>query len=352
MSKFIVPNTFVPGTKAKAQEVNENFTAVQNELNLKAEKTGDINQTFLIASATEEHHAITKGQVKTLLEETTKEIQQDFSNLNPFCIEKGYMDENGNPAIISINGSIINFNVDDGTTYGSIFACPANNQPKFKVTHLDSIDISAFTDGTYNIFVTSEETAYLLNNEIYVQKSEPTSPTLNCIFENTSKSPISVEKFNGTEWELFNDVLLGTVVIQNGAVTKIINSHFNDNWANKPATTISTASSTKPVVITENYVNGYSWFRVFSDGWCEQGGVISSKVKTNIKITLLKKYANTNYDIFTNQQKYNELDGAGDTIGAYPVSGSQINIWHAWYGGNCTTNVFWTTHGYLEKGEY
>ena len=25
MSNFIVPNTFIPGTKAKAQEVNENF---------------------------------------------------------------------------------------------------------------------------------------------------------------------------------------------------------------------------------------------------------------------------------------------------------------------------------------
>lgn len=297
MSKFLVPNTFVPGTKAKAQEVNENFSAVQNELNLKAEKTGDINQTFLVAPATEEYHAITKGQVKTLLDETTQEIQQDFSNLNPFCIEKGYIDENGNPAIISVDGSIINFNVDDGTTYGSIVACPANNQPKFTITHLDSIDISAFADGTYNIFITSEETAYLLNNVIYVQKSQPTAPTLNCIFENTSKSPISVEKFNGTEWELFNDVFLGTVIIKSGAVTKIINCPFNDNWANKQATTISTASSTKPAVIIENYVNGTSWYRIYSDGWCEQGGNLTVNQKATIKF--LKPFKNKPLFVFT-----------------------------------------------------
>lgn len=36
MSKFVVPNIFVAGTKAKAQEVNENFASIQDELEKKS----------------------------------------------------------------------------------------------------------------------------------------------------------------------------------------------------------------------------------------------------------------------------------------------------------------------------
>lgn len=45
--------------------------------------------------------------------------------------------------------------------------------------------------------------------------------------------------------------------------------------------------------ITETYVNGTSWYRVWSDGWCEQGG--KSLVTGAVTINLLKKFANTNY---------------------------------------------------------
>ena len=38
------------------------------------------------------------------------------------------------------------------------------------------------------------------------------------------------------------------------------------------ATTTSTASSAIPAVIVQNYKNGSSWYRVWSDGWIEQGG--------------------------------------------------------------------------------
>ena len=45
--------------------------------------------------------------------------------------------------------------------------------------------------------------------------------------------------------------------------------------------------------IIETYVNGTSWYRVWSDGWIEQGGVTTSG-KTGT-ITLLKTFSNTNY---------------------------------------------------------
>lgn len=50
-------------------------------------------------------------------------------------------------------------------------------------------------------------------------------------------------------------------------------------------------------VVVERYVNGTSWYRVWSDGWIEQGGNISDST-----ITFLKPFSNTNYTITTNNR--------------------------------------------------
>lgn len=58
---------------------------------------------------------------------------------------------------------------------------------------------------------------------------------------------------------------------------------------------VDLSNCTKPH-ITETYVNGTSWYRVYSDGWCEQGGR-GNTANTTVTITLLKPYANTNYSV-------------------------------------------------------
>ena len=50
--------------------------------------------------------------------------------------------------------------------------------------------------------------------------------------------------------------------------------------------------------VVETYSNGISWYRVYSDGWCEQGGeVTATSDSANQTISLLKNYVNTNYDV-------------------------------------------------------
>ena len=52
------------------------------------------------------------------------------------------------------------------------------------------------------------------------------------------------------------------------------------------------------VTITESYVNGTSWYRVWSDGFKEQGGTVSLSSYTttkNTSVTLLKPFSNANY---------------------------------------------------------
>ena len=45
-------------------------------------------------------------------------------------------------------------------------------------------------------------------------------------------------------------------------------------------------------ILTESYKNGSSWYRVYADGWCEQGGEMSG-ASTNL--TFLKAFINSNY---------------------------------------------------------
>lgn len=48
--------------------------------------------------------------------------------------------------------------------------------------------------------------------------------------------------------------------------------------------------------ITETYVNGTSWYRVYSDGWCEQGGKVANSIDGST-ITFLKPFINANYTL-------------------------------------------------------
>ena len=60
------------------------------------------------------------------------------------------------------------------------------------------------------------------------------------------------------------------------------------------ATTTSSARSDLVAVIVTNYVNGTSWYRVWSDGWIEQGGLTTTNGTT---VKFLKAFSNTNYTI-------------------------------------------------------
>ncbi len=48
--------------------------------------------------------------------------------------------------------------------------------------------------------------------------------------------------------------------------------------------------------VVEPYVNGSNWYRIYSDGWVEQGGFVSS-VSGDYTVNFLKLFADTNYTI-------------------------------------------------------
>lgn len=48
-------------------------------------------------------------------------------------------------------------------------------------------------------------------------------------------------------------------------------------------------------VVVETYQNGTDWYRIYDDGWVEQGGRISVSQDNSTTVTFLKPFANTNY---------------------------------------------------------
>ena len=75
-------------------------------------------------------------------------------------------------------------------------------------------------------------------------------------------------------------------------------TNINTNLVNVGKLTQEVAELKGKTHLVESYTNGTSWYRVYSDGWCEQGGETSiSYSHTTNTVALLKPYKNTNYTI-------------------------------------------------------
>lgn len=98
--------------------------------------------------------------------------------------------------------------------------------------------------------------------------------------------------------------------------------------------------------IVETYSNGTDWYRVWSDGWCEQGGIKSVNYNnTTTNVSLLKQYIDTNYNILL-------------SLGGYVASGtaqcswqnktiSSFDIYGDYTSSTGTLNTYWEAKGYI-----
>ena len=96
--------------------------------------------------------------------------------------------------------------------------------------------------------------------------------------------------------------------------------------------------------ITETYVNGKSWYRVWSDGWCEQGGwiVLSGAVSaTNKRVTFLKPYKITP-SVYCSQNANAGVDNI--VVGWEGTTEFSIGT----VSGACTGGTNWYARGYIK----
>ena len=142
-----------------------------------------------------------------------------------------------------------------------------------------------------------------------------------------SKSGMVVDKTVPSGWNLYyyvGDTVQDASLINAGAV---LGQLANVNAASRG-------------YVVDSYHNGTEWYRIYSDGWCEQGGLgpANSGVKT---ITLYKPYSNANYTIM--QTPYSAA-GAGSYSTAIK---SQTNTSFVLaVESNYNVGFYWTTCGY------
>lgn len=105
-----------------------------------------------------------------------------------------------------------------------------------------------------------------------------------------------------------------------------------------PAISFATAMNTAGIrTVVETYVNGTSWYRVWSDGWKEQGGEITN-AQYNTVYSLLKNYSNTNYAIFMNCADFSGT--------SYALAYTNKTTSSFMFGAHVSTNVVWYANGY------
>jgi hypothetical protein len=101
--------------------------------------------------------------------------------------------------------------------------------------------------------------------------------------------------------------------------------------------------------VVETYHNGESWYRIWSDGWCEQGGYTGSVgYDTNVTINLLKDFATNNYSVFLNYLNPDTKDDMDLHTTGRTTSNFTIRISRTENRSSGTRRVNWTACGYLE----
>lgn len=102
--------------------------------------------------------------------------------------------------------------------------------------------------------------------------------------------------------------------------------------------------------VVETYQNGSSWYRVYSDGWCEQGGHFDkgslAKDTTNT-ITLLKPFVNINYTLIA---LANRNDNSGGSINnqVFVIYRTTNSFIARCYGDGNSQYIDWQASGYIE----
>lgn len=247
MTDYLTLTEFIPGTKAKAQEVNANFSAVKDALANKASLTGDSAQVFSVADATQDSHAVNKGQLDDLSADLAAEINKSGTR---FCVKSGNITA-GKGDLFSYSGLIITPKIGGAFANLLISDYKGNNTTISSVAP-STLNLTGNSNGTYNIFINSTGGLYILNNTIYRQPTRPTM-VVNDIWLDTSKDSFNCIKYSGTTDVEFLDVPLGKVTIAGGTISAIETCAFNQNGYNINAQTVLTSGTN-----LANSVSGFS----------------------------------------------------------------------------------------------
>ena len=97
--------------------------------------------------------------------------------------------------------------------------------------------------------------------------------------------------------------------------------------------------------VKETWKSGTSWYRVWSDGWIEQGGRASLNERSSTAYTLHRPFSDTNYFVAASQYNVSTNDDSEMGIGCSPTSTTRFNAFCHYINPN-TMNFMWYACGY------
>lgn len=116
-----------------------------------------------------------------------------------------------------------------------------------------------------------------------------------------------------------------------------LQTEISKNPFDGKATSIGTASDTKPAVVVKSYRSGNSWYRKYSDGWIEQGGLSGSS--SNQSVTFPIAFSSTVCTLVASKNR-----GSSDH---YPLNvGGVTNTGFVAAQSSDTAPCFWYACGY------
>ena len=94
--------------------------------------------------------------------------------------------------------------------------------------------------------------------------------------------------------------------------------------------------------LVESYNNGSSWYRKYSDGWIEQGGVYSTSGNVNKTINFIIPFNNRVISIINTFKRTSS--GGAQGVGAYSTGSLTSFVGTAY--GILNATVCWESRGY------
>lgn len=268
-------------------------------------------------------------------------ITQGVQAFTPFCAN----DSKGN--FISYTGNVLKFQV--GGSYKPLRATTAKGTT-FVLDQLLDKDLTGQIDGTYVICVRQNSTTVELKMGLLRLNSTPTDTSLpnNTLWLNTYGEPlVCYEKIAGNWDTEYDGVPVGEVTISGGAITNTTVYKHNWNGVNIIIPDCPNLQVNKyPRVIIDTYSSGTNWYRLWSDGWIEQGRLTASISEGgSTEVTFLKEMKNTNYSVFGGA-----IDGGTTTTGTFKiVSKSTAKMSIDWTNSNMSDGCWWEVKGFVKE---
>lgn len=334
-----VTYNFTAGTRAVAEQVNQNFADVKSAVDPLQTAVSDIHTQL------ESGIILPDGSVDfTRLQSYATYTVSNATNATPIVItavahsfltgDKVYIiGVGGNTAAngvftitkigadtFSLDGSVGNGAFSSNGT-AVIYPSADKNLPN--KAYVDNGDLKSIVQiGTCSTAAATAEKVVTLSGFVLA-----TGTTIQVTFTNANTATTPTLNVNSTGAKaIYNEA--GTAVsstnpayFPTGSTVEFI--YNGTNWVFKKR-------------VIENYVNEKSWYRIYSDGWIEQGNLYypASSVKGYNTITFPKSFKNTNFT-FNHNIMFNTISGSGNGCEVYTSRTSSsvvLGISEDWFG--------------------